>query len=299
MTGGSRGHGLVRRVWETGTSARLAVLTLGVVATIGVFGAWLAPYDPLAQDTANALQGPTAAHWLGTDYIGRDVLSRLLAGAPLSLLAAVLAMAIGLVLGALPGILSVFAARPLEWAALRVVDALLALPFVLFAIAFAGLLGNGVWQAMVAIGILLAPGFFRVSRAAALSVASAPYVEAATLLGAKPGWLVRVHVWRAVAPTVVVASISALGGALLVVSSLTFLGIGVQPPTPTWGGMLASDLEYLSQRPLGPAAPALAIILTVGALNVLADATRDALDRPHRRRTRALDPQETTYAAPA
>jgi len=299
MTGGSRGHGLVRRVWETGTSARLAVLTLGVVATIGAFGAWLAPYDPLAQDTANALQGPTAAHWLGTDYIGRDVLSRLLAGAPLSLLAAVLAMAIGLVLGALPGILSVFAARPLEWAALRVVDALLALPFVLFAIAFAGLLGNGVWQAMVAIGILLAPGFFRVSRAAVLSVASAPYVEAATLLGAKPGWLVRAHVWRAVAPTVVVASISALGGALLVVSSLTFLGIGVQPPTPTWGGMLASDLEYLSQRPLGPAAPALAIILTVGALNVLADATRDALDRPNRSRTRALDPKETTYAAPA
>ncbi|WP_312677489.1 ABC transporter permease [Microbacterium sp.] len=299
MTGGSRGHGLVRRVWETGTSARLAVLTLGVVATIGAFGAWLAPYDPLAQDTANALQAPTAAHWLGTDYIGRDVLSRLLAGAPLSLLAAVLAMAIGLVLGALPGILSVFAARPLEWAALRVVDALLALPFVLFAIAFAGLLGNGVWQAMVAIGILLAPGFFRVSRAAVLSVASAPYVEAATLLGAKPGWLVRAHVWRAIAPTVVVASISALGGALLVVSSLTFLGIGVQPPTPTWGGMLASDLEYLSQRPLGPAAPALAIILTVGALNVLADATRDALDRPNRSRTRALDPKETTYAAPA
>lgn len=299
MTDASTARGVIRRVWQAGTSARLAVLTLAVVATIGVFGPWLAPYDPLAQDTAGALQGPSAAHLLGTDYIGRDVLSRLLAGAPLSLLAAVLAMAIGLVLGALPGILSVFAARPLEWTALRVVDALLALPFVLFAIAFAGLLGNGVWQAMVAIGILLAPGFFRVSRAAALSVASAPYVEAATLLGAKPGWLVRVHVWRAVAPTVVVASISALGGALLVVSSLTFLGIGVQPPTPTWGGMLASDLEYLSQRPLGPAAPALAIILTVGALNVLADATRDALDRPQRSRTRALDPQETTYAAPA
>lgn len=276
---------VVARLWSANLATRAALGVLLGVALIGVFGPALAPYDPLAQDTAHALQGPTLAHWLGTDYIGRDVLSRLLAGAPLSLLSALLAMAIGLVLGAVPGLLSVFAPRGVEWAALRIVDALLALPFILFAIVFAGLLGNGVWQAMIAIGILLAPGFFRVTRAAALTVTSAQYVEAATLLGASSLWLARRHVWRAVAPTVAVAAISALGGALLVVSSLTFLGIGIQPPTPTWGGMLASDLEYLSQRPLGPAAPALAIIVTVGALNLLADASRDALGaRPSGRR---------------
>lgn len=267
----------MRRLWNAGAGVRIALLILALVAVVGVFGPVLAPYDPLAQDTANALQGPSPAHLLGTDYLGRDVLSRLLAGAPASLLAALLATTVGLVLGAIPGLLSVFAARPLEWGSLRIVDALLALPFTLFAIVFAGLLGNGLWPAMVAIGILLAPGFFRVARAAALSVTSAQYVEAAALLGASASWLVRRHVWRSVAPNVAVTAISALGGALIVVSSLTFLGIGVQPPAPTWGGMLASDLEYLSQRPLGPVAPALAIIITVGALNLLADASRDAL----------------------
>lgn len=276
------------RLWSSGPAVRVALVVLAGIALVGVFGPALAPYDPLAQDTANALQGPSLGHLLGTDYIGRDVASRLLAGAPLSLLSALLAMAIGLVLGAIPGILSVFAPRAAEWGVLRIVDALLALPFILFAIAFAGLLGNGVWQAMIAIGILLAPGFFRVSRAAALTVTSAQYVEAATLLGASSAWLARRHVWRAVAPTVAVTAISALGGALLVVSSLTFLGIGIQPPTPTWGGMLASDLEYLSQRPLGPAAPALAIIVTVGALNLLADASRDALGLDARRPGRRL-----------
>lgn len=266
----------MKRLWRAGGDVRAALIVLLAVAVVGVLGPALAPFDPLAQDTAIALQGPTLAHWLGTDYLGRDVLSRLLAGAPTSLLAAVMATAVGLLLGALPGVLSVFSARPVEWGALRLVDALLALPFVLFAIVFAGLFGNGLWPAMAAVGILLAPGFFRVARAAARDVTTAHYVEAATLLGASSWWLVRRHVWRTVAPNVAVAAIAALGGALLVVSSLTFLGIGVQPPDPTWGGMLASDLEYLSQRPLGPVAPALAIIVTVGALNLLADASRDA-----------------------
>lgn len=266
----------MRSLWNAGWTLRLALIVLGLVAIAGVFGPWLAPYDPLAQDTTAALQGPSWAHLLGTDYVGRDVLSRLLAGAPLSLLAALLATAIGFLLGVIPGVLSVFAPRPAEWVGLRLADAVLALPFILFAIVFAALLGNGLIPAMVAIGILLAPGFFRVARAAALSVSTAPYIEAATLLGASSGWLVRAHLWRHVAPTVVVTAIGALGGSLLVVSSLTFLGIGVVPPTPTWGGMLASDLEYLTQRPLGPVAPALVIIVTVGALNLLADAARDA-----------------------
>lgn len=271
---------ITRALWSSGTGARIALAGLGIVALAGLFGPALAPYDPLAQDTAHALAGPSLAHWLGTDYLGRDVLSRLLAGAPVSLSAALLAATIGLLLGAVPGLLSVFAPRPVEWLGLRIVDALLALPFVLFAIAFAGLLGNGLWPAMTAIGILLAPGFFRIARAASLQIVEAQYVEAAALLGGAPGWIVRTHVWRAVTPSIGVAAIGALGGALLVVSSLTFLGIGVEPPAPTWGGMLASDLQYLSQAPFGPVAPAFAIVLTVAALNVVADAARDAIGAP-------------------
>lgn len=260
-------------------TVRLALLLVALVAVLAIAGPALAPHDPLEQDIPQALRGTSAVHLLGTDYLGRDVLSRLLAGAPASLLSALTAAVIGLVVGALPGALSAFFPRTAEWATLRVVDALLALPFILFAIVFAALLGNGLVQATTAIGLLIAPGFFRISRAATLRVRDAQYVEAATLLGASSWWVLGRHVWRQVAPTLVVASISALGSALLAVASLTFLGIGVQPPAPTWGGMLASDLGYLAQRPEGPLAPALAIVLTVGALNLLADAVRDRLGK--------------------
>jgi len=265
------------RLWASGWALRLAVVLLLGVVVVAVAGPVLAPADPLAQDAAATLQEPSFAHLLGTDYLGRDVLSRLLAGAPASLVSALAATLIGLLLGALPGALSAFAPRVGEWLSLRVVDAFLSLPFILFAIVFAALLGNGLVQATLAIGILLAPGFFRIARAATIGVRDSQYVEAASLLGATAWWVLRRHVWRQIAPNLVVAGISALGGALLAVASLTFLGIGVQPPAPTWGGMLSSDLGYLSQRPWGPLAPALAIILTVGALSLLADATRDAL----------------------
>ena len=265
------------RLWGAGWTVRIAMLVLVAVSVIAVAGPALAPYDPLQQDTGNALQNSSLAHLFGTDYLGRDVLSRLLAGAPASLLSAFGAALIGLVIGAVPGALSAFAPRVGEWLSLRVVDALLSLPFILFAIVFAALLGNGLIQATLAIGILIAPSFFRIARAATLRVRDSQYVEAATFLGASAWWVLRRHVWRQVAPNLVVASVSALGGALLAVASLTFLGIGVQPPAPTWGGMLSSDLGYLGQRPFGPVAPALAIIVTVGALNLLADAARDVL----------------------
>lgn len=267
----------ITRLWRTGWSVRLALLVLLLVAVLAVSGPALAPQDPLLQDAAAALQEPSLTHLLGTDYLGRDVLSRLFAGAPSSLLSAAAAALIGLLLGAVPGALSAFAPRPAEWLSLRVVDALLALPFILFAIVFAALLGNGLVQATLAIGILVAPGFFRIARAATLRVRDSQYIDAATYLGASAWWVLRRHVWRQVAPNLVVATVSALGGALLAVASLTFLGIGVQPPAPTWGGMLSSDLGYLSQRPWGPVAPALAIIVTVGALNLIADAARDAV----------------------
>lgn len=279
---------IARRLWAAGWGARLALLVLLAVAVLAVAGPAIAPQDPLVQDPAAALQEPSLAHLLGTDYLGRDVMSRLFAGAPASLLSAVSAALIGLVLGAVPGALSAFVPRVAEWFSLRVVDALLALPFILFAIVFAALLGNGLVQATLAIGILVAPGFFRIARAATLRVRDSQYIDAAGYLGASAWWILSRHVWRQVAPNLVVASVSALGGALLAVASLTFLGIGVQPPAPTWGGMLSSDLGYLGQRPWGPLAPALAIILTVGALNLVADAARDALGVAPSTRRRAV-----------
>ncbi len=257
-------------------SARVAVGFLALVAVLAVFGPALAPHDPLAQDTAALFQGPSAEHLLGTDALGRDVWSRLLAGSPTSISAALLAVVVGLALGVVPGILSVHLGRAAEWLTLRITDTLIALPFLVFAIAMTALLGNGVVPAMVAVGILISPAFSRVSRAAALTVARSPYVEAAVLVGASTAWIVRRHVWRHVMPAVAVTTAGMTGTALVIVSSLTFLGIGVVPPEPTWGGLLATDLQYLYQRPWGPFAPAALIVGTVWALNAIADALRDA-----------------------
>lgn len=253
----------------------LASVTLVGVLVLALFGPLLAPYPPNVQDAAAVLQGPSAAHWLGTDYLGRDVLSRLLAGSPLSVFSAVEAVAIGFVLGVVPGVTSVYFGRAWEWFTLRLMDGLLALPFMVFAIAVAALLGNGLQPAMLAIGVLLAPGFYRITRSATLNFTHTQYATAAELFGSSTLRTIRVHVWGKIVPVLIVATANAIGSGLIVVASLTFLGIGVQAPEPTWGGMLASDLGYLYQRPYGPFIPSALIVITVGALNWLADAVRD------------------------
>ncbi|WP_144720564.1 ABC transporter permease [Agrococcus jejuensis] len=256
-------------------SARIAGVILLGVLVLATLGPTLAPYDPL-QNTSDILAAPSAAHWLGTDYLGRDVLSRLLAGSPVSVLGAVQVTVIALVVGALPGILSVYLGRVFEWLTLRVVDTLIALPFLVFAVAMTALLGNGITQAMLAVGLLVSPIFYRVARAAALEAVGAQYAEAAQLAGASTWWIVRRHVIAKVLPPIGVALANTMGAGLVVVASLTFLGIGVQPPAPTWGGVLASDLGYLGYRPYAPLFPTVLIMLTVWAFNLLADAIRDA-----------------------
>jgi peptide/nickel transport system permease protein len=253
----------------------VSVTFLVLVALLAVFGPLLAPHDPLQQNQGALLQGPSPQHLLGTDNLGRDELSRLLAGSRLSLLAALEAVVVGLVLGTVPGLLSVYLGRAFEWTTLRVMDAFVTLPFLVFAVAMTALLGNGLTQAMLAVGILVSPAFYRVTRAAAFPVAGSQYVEAARLAGAPAWFVLRRHVWPKVLPAVAVTTAATLGSSLVIVSSLTFLGIGIRPPEPTWGGMLATSLEYLFQRPTAPLAPALLVILTVGACNGLADTLRD------------------------
>lgn len=266
--------GLLPKIWRY-PSARAAFAVLGLVLFLTLFGPLVAPQDPLAQHTNAMLQGPSARYWLGTDSLGRDVFSRLLAGSTLSVLAALQSVLIGLVLGVVPGLLSVYLGRTFEWFSLRLIDALITLPFLVFAIAMTALLGNGLVQAMFAVGILITPAFFRGSRAAALSAYNAQYVEAAILMGASTRWIIARHVWLKVIPAVAVTTASMTGACLAIVASLTFLGIGVVPPEPTWGGLLATDLKNLYDRPFGPIAPAALIIATVWALNALADVLRD------------------------
>jgi len=256
-------------------SARIAVGILAGIAILAAFGSTLAPQNPLAINANALFQGPSVHHLLGTDYLGRDVLSRLMAGTRLSVLTALEAVGIGLVLGAIPGIATVFMGRSFDFGVNRVSDALMTFPSVFFVVAVTAALGNGLVQAMIPVGILLAPAFFRVTRAATLEHARAQYVEAAELLGASKLHVIRVHVLRKVLPNIMVTTASMTAAALLTVSFLTFLGIGVQPPTPTWGGVLSSDLDYLSQAPWAPFIPGALIAITVGAVNALADAVRD------------------------
>lgn len=260
-------------------SAKFALTVLTFIAFLVAFGGAIAPYDPLAQST-DILRGPSGAHWLGTDNLGRDILSRLLEGSRLSVLGALEATAVGVVLGAIPGLLSVYVGRTVEWILMRVMDAMLSLPFIIVAIAVTGLVGGGLHPAMITVGVLFTPTFFRIARSASLGLRRAGYVEAAELFGSSTARLVRAHVWKKVATPIAVAAANTTGAGLLIVSSLMFLGIGVSPPAPTWGGMLATDLNYLNQAPIAPLWPALLIMLTVGALNLLADAIRD--DTPTR-----------------
>jgi peptide/nickel transport system permease protein len=250
---------------------RAALIALAVVGLLAVAGGHLTPHDPLYQDPDQALHGLSPAHPLGTDYLGRDVLSRLIAGTGTTVVAAIESVGVGLLLGVAPGLASLWLGRGVEWVLLRAADSLMTLPFIVFAVAVTGILGNGLAQAMLAIGMLFAPLFFRVTRAAGLSLTRAQYVEAAALFGATRTRILRTHVWGKVVPTVAVTAAQATGGALLAVSSLTFLGIGVQPPAPTWGGVLASDLGFLAQQPWAPLIPAVLIAATVAALNTLAD----------------------------
>ncbi|GAB3270751.1 ABC transporter permease [Kineosporia babensis] len=280
-------------------SARIALTVLALIAFLALFGERIAPYDPLQQHP-DVLAGPSLNYLMGTDYVGRDVFSRLLAGTRLSVIGALEAVTVGLLIGVPAGLASVWMGRVGEWIALRLTDTLMILPFTVFAIAVAGTLGNGLHQAMIAVGLLTSPAFFRISRAVALGLRSAQYVEAAELMGASRWWVLRRHIWSKVLPNVAVAGAQTMGSALLVVASLAFLGLGIIPPTPTWGGMLSADLGFLDRQPWAPLFPGLMLVLTVGSLNVLADCIREASSGRVQRRglTRLTKPQPVLTPEP-
>ncbi len=264
---------MIRSIWRL-PAGRISILFLAFILLLAIFGPALSPYDPLA-GTGEVLAGPSTRHWLGTDYLGRDVLSRILAGSTISVLGSVQVALIAMAVGAIPGILSVYLGRTFEWLTLRLIDTVIALPFLVFAVAVTALLGNGIPQAMLVVGLLVSPAFYRVARAATLTISRTQYVEAAILSGASLGWIVRKHVWSKVLPPIAITLGTTMGTGFVVVSSLTFIGIGVQPPAPTWGGVLASDLGYLNFRPYAPFFTIILIILTVLAFNLLADVIRD------------------------
>lgn len=258
------------------TSGRIAVGIIVLLLLMAIFGKLVAPYNPLESTTAGLLKPPSWSHPFGTDYLARDVLSRLLAGSFVSLLGAVMVAGIGLVVGGLTGVLSVVSGRAFEWVTLRVADTLMSIPFLILAISITALLGNGELEALVAVGILISPGFYRVTRAATLAAVSTEFVQAATLSGASVAWVLRKHVWAKIMPQVFVALANIIGLGVVVIATLSFLGIGQQAPAPSWGGILAEDLNYLGLQPYGPLFPVALIVAAVWSLHTVADLARSS-----------------------
>ncbi|MHB8618209.1 MAG: ABC transporter permease [Chloroflexota bacterium] len=259
-------------------AAVASAVLLAVVLLVAVAAPLIAPYDPLAQDLSSRLAPPSAAHWAGTDRYGRDVLSRLIWGSRISLAVGVVAVGIGCAGGVALGLLSGYVGGFLDDAISRLVDALLAFPTILMALTLIAALGTGLTNVMVAVGIAIVPNISRLVRGSAMAIKEMDYVLAAHALGARRLHIMVRHVLPNLLSIVVVYATLAMPGAILAEAALTFLGVGIDPPTPTWGAIIADGRETLTAAPWVSASAALAIMLTVMAVNLIGDALRDALD---------------------
>ena len=280
MTSGPTALALRRFRGRPAAVLGFAVIVLFVV--IAVAAPLIAPFDPVATSWTAIRKAPSMQHWMGTDENGRDVLSRVVFGARASLLAGVVSVLIAAGVGVPVGLLAGFAGGRVDAVIGRVVDAMLACPFLILAIALAAFLGPALTNAMVAIGVTAAPVFARVARSATMDTMTHDYVEAARAVG-NPPWRVALrHVAPNIVPPVLVQATLAIALAIIAEASLSFLGLGQQPPAPRWGSMLNSAQRFLTQAPWLAVFPGAAIFLAVLAFNLVGDGLRDALD-PRRR----------------
>jgi len=263
-------------------AAVLGFVVIVLFVVVAVAAPLIAPFDPVATSWTAIRKAPSMQHWMGTDENGRDVLSRVVFGARASLLAGVVSVLIAAGVGVPVGLLAGFAGGRVDAVIGRVVDAMLACPFLILAIALAAFLGPALTNAMVAIGVTAAPVFARVARSATMDTMTHDYVEAARAVG-NPPWRVALrHVAPNIVPPVLVQATLAIALAIIAEASLSFLGLGQQPPAPSWGSMLNSAQRFLTQAPWLAVFPGAAIFLAVLAFNLVGDGLRDALD-PRRR----------------
>ncbi|MFF0818226.1 ABC transporter permease [Rhodococcus sp. NPDC003318] len=256
----------------------LSLVFLLLVLFMAIFGSSIAPYDPNAQDLSNSLAGMSGSHWLGTDVYGRDVMSRLLASASVTLLAVVQAVGVAALIGIPTGLFAGFVGGWSGGALSRISDALQSLPPLILAVAIIGIFGPGLTNAMVAIGLVMAPALYRLARGAAESVATETYIEAARALGCSKRRLLWNHVLPNASSPLLVQLSFAAGLAIVAEASLSFLGLGVQPPQTSWGSMVREAFDNVYTAPGLIVAPAVMIVLTVLAFSTFGDGLRDALE---------------------
>jgi peptide/nickel transport system permease protein len=274
-----------RRALSRLLARKTAVLGLVLVVSliaVAVLADVIAPYDPNKQSYTLLRKAPSAAHWFGTDESGRDLLSRVIFGARASLLAGVVSVLIAILIGVPLGLLAGYRGGWADTIISRLTDAMLAIPFLILAIAMAAFLGPSLRNAMIAVGLASTPVFVRLTRGQVLSVASEDYVEAARAVG-NPGWRVAArHILPNILPALLVQATVAIAAAIIAEASLSFLGLGQQPPAPSWGSMLNVAQRFLTNAPWIAIWPGLAIFLAVLGFNLLGDGLRDALDPKER-----------------
>jgi peptide/nickel transport system permease protein len=260
---------------------RGAMVALGVVAffiALALLAGGIAPYDPLATSWSAVRKAPSAAHWFGTDEIGRDVLSRVIWGTRASLLAGIVSVSISLAFGVPIGLTAGYLGGWVDALISRMTDAMLACPFLILAIALAAFLGPSLTNAMIAIGISATPIFVRLTRAQVLHVKVEDYVEAARAVGNSHLRIALRHILPNIVPPLIVQATLAVAAAVIAEAALSFLGLGQQPPAPSWGSMLNTAKNYIDNAPWMAIWPGLSIFLLVLSFNLLGDGLRDAFD---------------------
>ncbi|GGF36230.1 ABC transporter permease [Aliidongia dinghuensis] len=271
---------LKRFFWRLGR--RKATIVGGIVVVLflvlAILAPLLSPYDPIAGNWAAVRKAPSAAHWLGTDELGRDMLARIIWGARASLSAGCISVGLALVLGVPMGLAAGYVGGWTEALLMRLTDAMLAIPFLILAIALATFLGPSLTNAMMAIGISATPVFVRLTRGQVIAAKVEDYVEAARALGNPPLRIAVRHILPNVLPPILVQATLTIAAAIIAEASLSFLGLGQQPPQPSWGSMLNVAKGFLNQAPWMALSPGAAIFVVVLAFNMLGDGLRDALD---------------------
>jgi len=258
-----------------------AVVGLVVIASfiaLAVLAPWIAPYDPVATSWSLVRKPPSALNWFGTDDLGRDILSRVIYGARASLVAGAISVGIALLIGVPFGLLSGFRGGFIDALISRITDAMLACPFLILAIALAAFLGPSLGNAMIAIGISTTPIFVRLTRGQTMSVKVEDYIEAARAVGNPRLRIALFHILPNIMPALLVQATLSIAAAIIAEAALSFLGLGQQPPAPSWGSMLNAAQRFLTNAPWMALWPGLAIFLVVLSFNLVGDGLRDALD---------------------
>lgn len=270
--------GRFRRVFLSRKLVLIGVVILFLLFIMAIFAPWLAPYPPSIPVLADSLQGPNSNHLLGTDSLGRDLLSRILWGARTSLEIGIIVVAIGSTAGIVLGLLAGYYGGWVNQVIMRIIDALMSFPMIILALIIAALLGGGMKNVIIALSIGMMPSYARVMCGQVLSIKENDYVTASRSLGASSWRIMFSHIFHNCLPPLIVMITMMLGSVILAEAGLSYLGIGIAPPTPSWGSMINDGQQYLLDFPIMSFAPGVFLMLAIFAFNMVGDGLRDALD---------------------